>query len=55
MHKAKLVTDWCKPFQIKQQTIVAWTRYGTNYFSNNDFGIAMFHRVSLNCGAMSIQ
>ncbi len=53
--KLELVTNWYRPFQIKPQTIVAWTRYGTNCFFGNDYGIGMFHRAFLNCKAMSIQ
>jgi hypothetical protein len=53
--KPKLVMDWCKPFQIKPQTIVTWIRYATNWFSSNDFGIIMFHWVFLNCRVMNIQ
>ncbi len=49
------MTNWCKPFQIKPQTIIAWTRYATNYFFNNDYGIAMFQWIFLNCKTMSIQ
>jgi hypothetical protein len=54
LHKPKLVTDWCRPIQIRPQTIVAWTRYATNYFSSNDYGIAMFHWIFLNCRTKSI-
>ncbi len=52
--KLELVTNWRRPFQITPQTIVAWTRYATNYFSSNDYGVRMFHQVSLNCSTMSI-
>jgi len=48
------VTDWCRPFQIRPQTIVGWTIYATNYFSSNDYGVTMFHRVFLNYKAMNI-
>jgi hypothetical protein len=40
--------DWCKPFQIKPQTIVTWTKYATNCFSGNDFGVTIFHWIFLN-------
>ncbi len=53
--KLKLVTNWCKPFQIRPQTIVIWTRYATNYFFGYDYGITMFHWVSLNCKTMNIR
>ncbi len=52
--KLELVIDWCKLFQIRPRTIVTWTRYATNYFSSNDSGVTMFHRIFLNCRAMSI-
>ncbi len=53
--KPKLVMDRCITFQIRPWTIVAWTRYATNCFLSDDYGIAMFHWVSLNCKTMSIQ
>jgi hypothetical protein len=52
--KLKLLTDWCKPFQIKPQTIVIWTRYAMNYFLGNDLSVTMFHWVSLICRTMII-
>jgi hypothetical protein len=51
----KFVTNRCRPFQIKPQTIVTWIKYAANCFSCDDLGVTMLHQVSLNCRAMNIQ